>query len=324
MSRPQDRDTSQYSEVRQRQIRRQRIEAKRRRRRKKRIIRDAVLFGMLLTVILVIYGIVKVVSILTGGSHSEKKAQVETEPVTKQQIKVDTSGFSDEYLNYYNQIKELETQNPDVTLLYEHFDEYPIDVLDIVVKNPETAQFAADYLKNGNITVIPDIDSYYTPGEIPHFLQWDEQWGYSQYGDNMMAVNGCGPTSVSMVAVGLTGNTNYNPRAVADLSIEKGYYSETGTSWELMIAGAAEFGINGTAITLTEDAVREQLNNGNPIIASMGPGDFTTLGHFIVITGIDGEGKLKVNDPNSKIRSSKHWEIQTIIGQAKSMWAYTV
>ncbi len=324
MSRPQDRDISQYSEARQRQIRRQRMEARRRRRRKKRIIRDAVLLGMLLTVILIIYGIAKLISLLSGGNHSEKTAHVDTEPSTKQQVEIDTSGFSPEYLDYYNQIKALESQNPDVTLLYEHFEEYPTDVLDIVVKNPETAAFAADYLTKGNITVIVDVSSYYTPGEIPHFLQWDEQWGYYRYVDNMMAVNGCGPTCLSMVVVGLTGNTNYNPKAVADLSSEKGYYSETGTSWELMTAGAAEMGVNGTAITLTEDAIREQLSNGNPIIASMGPGDFTTLGHFIVIAGIDDEGKLIVKDPNSNIRTEKHWDIQTIISQAKNMWAYTV
>ncbi len=36
-------------------------------------------------------------------------------------------------------------------------------------------------------------------GEIPLLLQWDERWGYSVYGDNMIAVNGCGPTAVAMV-----------------------------------------------------------------------------------------------------------------------------
>ncbi|MCD8152609.1 MAG: C39 family peptidase [Clostridiales bacterium] len=39
----------------------------------------------------------------------------------------------------------------------------------------------------------------------------------------------------------------------------------------------------------------------------MGPGDFTTGGHFIVLTGIDSDGNVIVNDPNSRINSEKHY-----------------
>lgn len=43
----------------------------------------------------------------------------------------------------------------------------------------------------------------------------------------------------------------------------------------------------------------------------MRPGDFTTIGHFILLTGVE-DGKIKVNDPNSKIRSSKLWDYDVI------------
>lgn len=315
-----------YSEARQRQIKRHRMEERRRRRRKKRIIRDTVLAAMLAVFILIVYGIGKLASFLIGNissdSTSDKKpAQVKEEAT---EAVVDTSLLTPEYLDCYNQIADMSKDYPEVKTLYEGFSEYPVDLLELVIRNPETVEFVKEYPLKHNIKVIVDVSGDYEPGKIPLFIQWDERWGYGSYGDNLMAINGCGPTCVSMVAVGLTGNTNYNPRHVADLSESNGYYSDTGTSWSLMTEGAAEFGITGYTINITSDSIINELNQGHPIIASMQPGDFTTTGHFIVLTGIDEDGKIIINDPNSKIRSEKRWETEVIISQSKSMWAYTV
>ena len=46
---------------------------------------------------------------------------------------------------------------------------------------------------------------------MPLLLQWDERWGYRYYGDQMMAINGCGPTCLSMVVSYLTQNGRYHP-----------------------------------------------------------------------------------------------------------------
>jgi hypothetical protein len=55
----------------------------------------------------------------------------------------------------------------------------------------------------------------------------------------------------------------------------------------------------------------------------MKPGDFTYTGHFIVLTGIDEDGLIIVNDPNSPTNSSKHWEVGTLVSQMKSIWKYS-
>lgn len=52
----------------------------------------------------------------------------------------------------------------------------------------------------------------------------------------------------------------------------------------------------------------------------MKSGNFTTEGHFIVLTGTS-DGKIKVNDPNSRARS-KLWDYETIEGQIKNLWAF--
>ncbi|MBQ1871316.1 MAG: C39 family peptidase, partial [Lachnospiraceae bacterium] len=55
---------------------------------------------------------------------------------------------------------------------------------------------------------------------------------------------------------------------------------------------------------------------------SMKPGDFTYTGHFIVLTGIDEDGKIMVNDPNSRNNSDKHWDVDTLVKQIKALWVY--
>lgn len=61
------------------------------------------------------------------------------------------------------------------------------------------------------------------------------------------------------------------------------------------------------------------LDVGNPIIVVVGPGDFTTDGHFLVLTGHDGD-KITLNDPNSPTNSQKSWDYDTLAGQIQSLW----
>ena len=73
-----------------------------------------------------------------------------------------------------------------------------------------------------------------------------------------------------------------------------------------MSEGVQSFGIWGEELGLSRSEVFSALESGCPIICSMRPGDFTTTGHFIVLTKVEN-GKIKVNDPNSRIRSGQLW-----------------
>lgn len=192
----------------------------------------------------------------------------------------------------------------------------------LVKDNPETIDFVRDYQTKKDVPPAENIGEV-TAGVIPHLLQWDERWGYQIYGDNMIAVNGCGPTVISMVASGLTGDNTITPYRVAKFAEQNGYYEgDAGTSWALMTEGAAQFGVYGEEMGLSEEAVFSSLENGNPIICSMSPGDFTTTGHFIVLVGIE-DGKIRVNDPNSVKRSEKLWDYGTLYPQISNLWVYT-
>lgn len=212
--------------------------------------------------------------------------------------------------------------DPKVREVVAHKDQYPEELIELLENNAETADFVLGYPEKKDTAPAETIGDV-TQGEIPLLLQWDERWGYAYYADDMIAVNGCGPTAIAMVAAGLTGDNTVTPYKVAQFSAGNGYYAgDSGTSWSLMTEGAQQFGIYGEEMGLSEDEVFSALENGHPIICSMRPGDFTTTGHFIVLTGVE-DGKIRVNDPNSRVRSEKLWDYSRLEYQINNLWVYT-
>ena len=201
---------------------------------------------------------------------------------------------------------------------------YPESLIALVERNPETKDFVLDYPKYKGLEEI-DISKEVTKGEIPHFLQWDERWGYETYGSDFLAVTGCGPTSLSMVVCGLTGDTKWNPYEVAKMAEDNGYYVDgSGSSWELMSSGAEKLGLTVSSVIFDAEHIRATLEAGQPIICVMGPGDFTDAGHFLVLTGVDKEGDIILQDPNSVERTKQHWDVQKLMNQMKNLWSYSV
>lgn len=212
--------------------------------------------------------------------------------------------------------------NPKVREIMANKDQYPEQLIELLENNEETVDFVFDYPEKKD-TAPADTVGEVVQGQVPLLLQWDERWGYAFYADDMIAVNGCGPTAIAMVAAGLTGDNTVTPYKVAQFSAGNGYYAgDSGTSWTLMTDGAQQFGIYGEEMGLSEDEVFSALENGHPIICSMRPGDFTTTGHFIVLTGIE-DGKIQVNDPNSRVRSEKLWDYSRLEYQINNLWVYT-
>jgi len=199
----------------------------------------------------------------------------------------------------------------------------PQELLDMKVRYPETADFVDHYPENKDKTWTIDLSTEVHPGSIPLFLQWDERWGYESYGNTFLALTGCGPTFISMITCGLLGESTWNPYEVAKFSEQQGYYVPgEGTAWNLMTEGAQLLGLNASYGDISADFIYNNLSPGHPMICSMWPGDFTTSGHFIVLTAIDNDGNVIVNDPNSKRNSDKHWTMDVLLPQIRSLWIY--
>ena len=83
-----------------------------------------------------------------------------------------------------------------------------------------------------------------------------------------------------------------------------------------------DLGLTCRDIIFDTDHILDWLAGGNPIICAMRPGDFTTTGHFIVLAGVDEDGKVEVCDPNSPGNSERTWAVEELIPQIKNLWAY--
>ena len=198
--------------------------------------------------------------------------------------------------------------------------DWPDSLLELLEKNPEAADFVLNYPLKKDLCPEIDLHEYTDCSEVPLFLQWDERWGYTVYGDNIMGLSGCGPTCLSMVCVYLLNDPQYSPRYIADFAQENGYcVPGNGSSWTLISEGGVMLGLDVIEIPLDEDRIIRNLEVGNPVVCIMGPGDFTSTGHFIVMTGYE-DGKIKVNDPNSPDRSNMLWDYDVIKDQIRNLW----
>ena len=158
--------------------------------------------------------------------------------------------------------------------------------------------------------------------DVPLLLQTDMRWDWISYGESTIGESGCAPTCISMIAVGLTKNKKATPKAVAEYAEKNGYYVEgSGTTWDFITRGCAHFGVQGVEISLDRAVVERELGAGHPIICSMRPGDFTTEGHFIVLTGVR-DGGIEIHDPNSAENSEMLWDYDRLAPQIKNLWSF--
>lgn len=284
-----------------REAKRERI----RRRKRRRLILKIRIVCSLVAVLMILLAVWKLVPVFSGDILPKELEA----PVVRSEEEV------------IDKLEEYAQKNKDYRKILDASSDYPEVLLAALANNPEMLDYVKGYPDRAG-KAVGELTKSEKKDARPLFLQWDARWGYAPYGGSMIGISGCGPTCLAMVVHILDQESELTPAQTASRAEADGYYVEgTGTSWELMTAGAAEYGIAGTELPLDETRMKQSLDDGHPIICAMGPGDFTTAGHFIVIYGYDKKG-FQVNDPNSSIRSSKAWTYEDLRGQIKNLWYY--
>lgn len=198
------------------------------------------------------------------------------------------------------------------------YGDYPASLIALLERNPETEEFVLEYPTWEDTDW--DLSEYENSACVPLFMQWDQRWGYEEYGSDCIGITGCGPTCLAMAGYYLTGDESFNPKTVAEFAERNGYYEAGyGSSWTLISEGGEKLGLDVTEIPLVKKRITDNLEVDNPIILAMGPGDFTTSGHYIVIVGLE-EGLFRINDPNSRANSERLWSYEEIEGQIRNLW----
>lgn len=204
--------------------------------------------------------------------------------------------------NIKNQVSTIEYTDPG-----SYPGSYPVD------NNP--VDYTKNSIKQGSIEVV-----YYNQGDNP--------WRNMLYGTiRTIGISGCGPTSMAIVISTFTG-LEVTPAVTSEWSYKNGYLVQgynngqpyAMSSHALVPALAKEYNLNCTGIRKdngTADKLYKALSDGKLVVAIMGPGHFTSGGHFIVLRGVTKEGKILVADCGSRQRTNQEWDINTIINESK-------
>ena len=162
--------------------------------------------------------------------------------------------------------------------------------------------------------------------EIPRLYQYDFPkvlCFYRQY-PKSVASSGCGATSMSMVIAYLTGNMTQDPYTLLRWAVNNGMYEGSGLTHEALTEMAVRYGVGGQWMKGTEALVISALRQGYPVIAHMGPGQFTKRGHYIVLRGLTADDRILVNDPNSWQNSDMAYEYAEIAKQTRSVAPFMI
>lgn len=164
------------------------------------------------------------------------------------------------------------------------------------------------------------------------YKQTDPRWAKKPYrvpGETAtIGGSGCGPTCAAMVIETLTGQT-YTPVDACAWSVAHGYKAlNQGTYYGYFRPQLAAFGVEcrqllGSRLNRQpdhpiHDQVRQYLQEGYYVIALMGPGTWTSGGHFVLLWGWDD--KVRINDPASSKDKRLNGDPDTFCLEARNYW----
>lgn len=197
-------------------------------------------------------------------------------------------------------------------------------LLELAADDPAARSFVAGFrtsypgTKAGGLTE----DDLPADGSIPHLMQWDKRWGYMEYIGGPLGTKGCCPTSLAMLYAGLSGRTDMSPYMVSLLATESELCdAQAGTHGEFVGYFCERVGLEWADVTTIDEAA-SYLNGGWLLVCNLGAGEFTDLGHYVLITGWSGyDGDVHVNDPYTTSVNERPWPLVTIFYECNSTYA---
>lgn len=309
-------------------IRRKKI-AIRRRRRKKRLIRAwTCLCIFILILLLIIIGIIKLISgIWTHFSDLKEEKSTEAIVATTEAPKppeIDKKILAKELPKDREtalaKLEKIAVNNPDIEGICENAAIYPDRILKELSINLEMTNFVSSYPAKINIIFDGNFETKVPKKIVPLYLQFDERWGYADYGNHILAINGDAPTCLSMAYTYLKQDGSMNPIKIADFSMEHNFVNQKGnTSTRLMTEGAELLDLTSKEIEINQKEMTNELSSGKVIICCMKSGDFTKSKKYILIHSYKNH-LFYVNDPTSVARSEVGWDYNRLSKQIESLW----
>ncbi len=146
------------------------------------------------------------------------------------------------------------------------------------------------------------------------YLQTDPRWKYNDYSTKgektTIGASGCGPTAMSMV-LATWADPKVTPATECAWALAHGYKAlKQGTYYGYFVPAGKRYGLKvrqlntvtiyGNASTIYHEQARQAIKDGHLVIACMGPGNWTSSGHYVLVYDIDGD-LIRINDPASTL-----------------------
>lgn len=210
------------------------------------------------------------------------------------------------------------SEDKDIQEILKSKDKLSFSYLALLYRNPSAKLFIKDKLENRTVDNFTG-ESVDFKRDIPYYLQWDRRWGQKKYTDENIAINGCGPTSMAMVISGLLKDDSITP---VEMAKYEEYAEGSGTGWKYFTEVPKKYGIKVKELSTNEKIFKNELKSGRPIIVNVSAGDFSSIGHYIVLVGVDEDGMFIINDSNSPTNTSEKWSFERLKPQIKNAWSF--
>ena len=176
---------------------------------------------------------------------------------------------------------------PQQELLAQIRDLYPVQTdYSAIVLTPDGAEPSVSDL------LYPDIAHERFP-EVPLYLQQD--YTGTMYGQYKITTNGCGITSLAMIASYLCDDELTPPEMCARYGR---YSTQTGTAGSLFEDAPPELGFYLIKKSYDWREAREYMQEGHPVVVCQYRGYWTSGGHYLVLEKLTEDGLVQVRDSN--------------------------
>ena len=265
--------------------------------------------------------------ILENSSNSKTNTESRVENVANARDGIQGVAQPSPFITTPNGVEANLLQNANGSLIgqliYLQRERLPEAEQKLLANNKDATQYVLGYLAGQQATPFEQGQTVDIDRKFPYYIQWDKRWVYDRLGGTNIAIGGCGPTCVAMALGGILDDKSITPKSIAEKEDANGYFTDAGTKWSFFDYIAKEYGVKSTGVPLSKEAINASLDKGNPIIASVHPGKFTTVGHIILITAKDEDGNYIINDPNSYTRTLKKWSYDELKTEIVAMWEFS-
>lgn len=170
-------------------------------------------------------------------------------------------------------------------------------------------------------------------GELPMFYQYLEPWASHPFNGSNIGRAGCGPTTMAMVVSGLSSQIPEEmdkdkdgvatPIEMADWTMANNLsVIGSGSKHELIPKASEKAGLTCSEEYYDGDRAYNDLKDGKVVVILIHAGIThpNTEGHFMVLTGLDENGNIKINDPGSEGVTAQTWPLDVIKNDTTKYW----